>query len=138
MALIKCSECGKDVSDKASSCPNCGAPILENAKAVVDEPRREPLGPVIKENGKAIMFISIGVIMVIVGLMTIVMIIGIIPLLLGVAFISFGRNQLAGTRHSRCPKCGAKIEVKANESVIQCNACKGALRIRGQYLEEVR
>ncbi|MES2006955.1 MAG: zinc-ribbon domain-containing protein [Patescibacteria group bacterium] len=27
MALIKCSECGKDVSDKAVSCPFCGNPI---------------------------------------------------------------------------------------------------------------
>ena len=27
MALIKCKECGHEVSDKASSCPNCGCPI---------------------------------------------------------------------------------------------------------------
>jgi DNA-directed RNA polymerase subunit RPC12/RpoP len=27
MPLIKCSECGREVSDKAQSCPNCGAPI---------------------------------------------------------------------------------------------------------------
>ena len=27
MALIKCDECGRDVSDKAESCPNCGNPI---------------------------------------------------------------------------------------------------------------
>lgn len=27
MALIKCSECGKEVSDKAADCPNCGNPI---------------------------------------------------------------------------------------------------------------
>lgn len=26
MALIKCSECGKEFSDKASACPNCGCP----------------------------------------------------------------------------------------------------------------
>ena len=26
MALIKCVKCGKDVSDKAESCPNCGNP----------------------------------------------------------------------------------------------------------------
>ena len=26
MALIKCSECGKDVSDKADACPHCGCP----------------------------------------------------------------------------------------------------------------
>ncbi len=27
MALIECEECGKDVSDKAASCPGCGNPI---------------------------------------------------------------------------------------------------------------
>ncbi len=27
MALIKCSECGKSISDKAKACPKCGAPI---------------------------------------------------------------------------------------------------------------
>lgn len=27
MALIKCKECANEVSDKAKSCPNCGAPI---------------------------------------------------------------------------------------------------------------
>lgn len=27
MAIIKCAECGKDISNKASSCPNCGAPV---------------------------------------------------------------------------------------------------------------
>lgn len=28
MALIKCSECGKDVSTKADKCPHCGAPVV--------------------------------------------------------------------------------------------------------------
>lgn len=27
MALIKCTECGRDVSDLAAACPGCGAPI---------------------------------------------------------------------------------------------------------------
>lgn len=27
MALIKCTECDREVSDKASSCPGCGSPI---------------------------------------------------------------------------------------------------------------
>lgn len=37
MALIKCEECGKDISDKAYSCPNCGnplAPVTENEGVV--------------------------------------------------------------------------------------------------------
>ena len=29
MALIKCSECGKEFSDKASACPKCACPIDE-------------------------------------------------------------------------------------------------------------
>lgn len=28
MALIKCPECGRDISDKAQSCPTCGYPII--------------------------------------------------------------------------------------------------------------
>jgi DNA-directed RNA polymerase subunit RPC12/RpoP len=27
VALIKCPECGKEISDKATECPNCGYPI---------------------------------------------------------------------------------------------------------------
>ena len=27
MALITCPECGKEISDKAKTCPNCGAPV---------------------------------------------------------------------------------------------------------------
>ena len=27
MALIKCVECGNDVSDKAITCPKCGMPL---------------------------------------------------------------------------------------------------------------
>lgn len=27
MSLIKCTECGKEVSDKAPTCPNCAYPL---------------------------------------------------------------------------------------------------------------
>lgn len=36
MALINCSECGKEISDKAVACPNCGAPISASKKIVSD------------------------------------------------------------------------------------------------------
>ncbi len=36
MAMIKCPECGKDMSDKATACPNCGCPI-EDIKAKINE-----------------------------------------------------------------------------------------------------
>ena len=42
MALIKCKECGFEVSDKAFSCPNCGSPI---EKEIVCSECGEKLGP---------------------------------------------------------------------------------------------
>lgn len=33
MSLINCPECGKQISDRASSCPNCGCPI-ENMRSI--------------------------------------------------------------------------------------------------------
>ena len=32
MALIKCSECGKEISSKAAACPYCGCPIEATVK----------------------------------------------------------------------------------------------------------
>ena len=40
MALIKCSECGADISDKAEVCPKCGCP-LEVTKQVLVEAKEQ-------------------------------------------------------------------------------------------------
>lgn len=34
MALVRCAECGKDVSTEAAACPHCGAPRTSAGKAV--------------------------------------------------------------------------------------------------------
>lgn len=34
MALIKCPECGKEISEKAAACPNCGCPSSEWKKTI--------------------------------------------------------------------------------------------------------
>lgn len=36
MSMIKCPECGKEISDKAISCPNCGCPSNEYSKHEID------------------------------------------------------------------------------------------------------
>jgi uncharacterized membrane protein YvbJ len=36
MALRPCAECGKEVSEKAASCPNCGAPISGNSGVLLN------------------------------------------------------------------------------------------------------
>ena len=42
MALIKCKECGHEVSDRASMCPNCGCPIESLGAAQEDVMYEEP------------------------------------------------------------------------------------------------
>lgn len=40
MALIKCPECGKEISSKADKCPNCGCPVddIIQKNAIEDQP----------------------------------------------------------------------------------------------------
>ncbi|MFA5888760.1 MAG: zinc ribbon domain-containing protein [Candidatus Paceibacterota bacterium] len=37
MSLIKCSECGKEISDKAVSCPSCGNPTVTKSPEIVED-----------------------------------------------------------------------------------------------------
>ncbi len=34
MAIIKCGECNNDVSDKATACPKCGAPVFKSGENI--------------------------------------------------------------------------------------------------------
>lgn len=36
MSLIKCPECGKEISDKAAACPNCGMPLRKEDRGTYD------------------------------------------------------------------------------------------------------
>lgn len=51
MALIKCSECGADISEKASACPKCGCP-LDITKQVMSDAKK-------KKRKKVIIFFTV-------------------------------------------------------------------------------
>jgi hypothetical protein len=40
MALIKCDECNREISDRAVSCPGCGAPVIRSNSPV--NPAKSP------------------------------------------------------------------------------------------------
>ena len=75
MALIKCPECKKKISDKCENCPNCGYPIdkickptetqttnIENiAKSAVKSPKRIDINSLIK---KWWFWVAVGVVIV--------------------------------------------------------------------------
>lgn len=41
MPLIKCPECGKEISDKAFACPNCGNPSKEEKPILIEQTRKK-------------------------------------------------------------------------------------------------
>lgn len=50
--LIKCPECGKEISDKAENCPNCGYPISkEQTQPIVEEVSEQKIETVPKKDG---------------------------------------------------------------------------------------
>ena len=41
MALITCTECGKEFSDKAPACPNCGCPTSEVIRCIANRQHQD-------------------------------------------------------------------------------------------------
>ncbi len=65
MALIKCPECGKEISDKAASCPNCGCPISmaesNRTEIMNDDTEKSSIrsSPVVKNSNTKVIFIAL-------------------------------------------------------------------------------
>ncbi len=68
MALVKCPECGKEISDKASNCPGCGYPIESQKIEVLGNISEQPVieQKSKKLNKKIISIIAVIAIMVII------------------------------------------------------------------------
>ncbi len=61
MAMISCPECGKYISDKANTCPNCGYPVNpSNEPSIPEQPKK-------RRNVGIYIFIGIIVILLIIG-----------------------------------------------------------------------
>jgi len=97
MALIDCSECGKQVSDKAGSCPNCGNPISQKQEEYLCCPKCKSKELHAEKNGFNI------------------------AKAIGGAVLTGGVGLLAGTIGSKdiyltCLKCGNKF--KAGDAFV--------------------
>ena len=64
MALIKCPECGKDVSDRAPACIHCGCPLSEIKNVKIDAIQSSPKSGT--ENANSMwpvkLFVKVGII----------------------------------------------------------------------------
>jgi len=67
MAMITCSECGKEVSDKAASCVNCGAPIAQHPTVQWSPPpqRKKKLVRTILRTTLIVIAVFIGILIIV-------------------------------------------------------------------------
>ena len=73
MAIIKCPECGKEVSDKAKTCIHCGAPLVKENSSKVATNNEKPIDVVKKDekkpiNKKMILMIGAPVLVIVVAI----------------------------------------------------------------------
>lgn len=79
MALIKCRECGHEVSDKASACPKCGCPITKGSKPHIHQetPQVQPSYYDDKNGGSSRKWLWLyGIIALLVALIVVALIVG--------------------------------------------------------------
>ena len=110
MALINCTECGKEISDKAASCPHCGAP---NETAPATPKRHNPNAcskcgtNYITDKKPAtfspVTFLTVPMLLIGLGLFLVNWIAALIVIALAFIIDKFGRSYKTILI---CPKCG--------------------------------
>jgi ssDNA-binding Zn-finger/Zn-ribbon topoisomerase 1 len=137
MALVKCPECGKEVSSAATACPNCGYPMdaVRQAASVVtgQPPEGDDLPPGVTRLGpidRKDTFAGIGIAIMGVCCLLIFPILGIITVLIGLAFIGAKRS-------GPCPHCGLGITIRNSATEGRCPNCKQLYTHSGDYLKRV-
>ena len=120
MALIKCPECGKKVSDSATSCPNCGHPLMtkrQNVERVVEK------RTVIKQKKKGH------------GCLTTILFAVLIIAVIGMAASSGDKKGDSSAAESKEPITYTAYSVNDMMNDLSSNAMAASDKYKDQYLE---
>ena len=67
MALIACGECGREISDRAATCPHCGAPASPEATAANEDTGQEASPKSTPKKKKGTSKVAVAVVAALVG-----------------------------------------------------------------------
>lgn len=107
MALVNCAECGKEVSDSASSCPHCGISLGGGLNPIKAKVKYKA-----KSGGGGCLLALIGLILLFV--FPIGTIIGVILIIIGNSWASYWACSNCGNEVKKttklCAACGAHLK----------------------------
>lgn len=125
MALIKCPECGKEISDTTPSCPHCGyrfstvSPTI--APTAIGETRTNIIG--------GIALIAFGCVLAYLSLLLLSLFNASPLFLLIFGYLSFvlirnGLRYISGMQDVYCPYCGRVKSIPKGKRDFKCPSCK--------------
>jgi ribosomal protein L37E len=131
VALIKCRECGKDVSTEAATCPHCGAPT----KPIKSTPttRQDIAGPISAGNAFCGLLSLIGVIFLFIAWP-----VGLSMLIVSGFIGLFTKNKKIAVLVGDCPHCAAAVRLPVDSQGAPCPICKTPFLSRNGRFEEIR
>lgn len=125
MALINCSECSKEISNKAAACPHCGNPVNTSVVFTREKYRETNIehSPPNIPTGTAL--IIGGVLLLIFGLIFLIIffIIGIPSILFGITMLVKGVNMVSGELKATCPYCNKPCKPTKTAINFKCPYC---------------
>lgn len=133
MALINCPECGKEISDKAESCPNCGYVLVKK----IDEPPKNLLKEKQSHPILGIPLVLLGIVCFLFGLFTLPTIFGFAGLISFGVLFSGGYGLIVGSRKGACPYCGQEVSVLSNARAYKCPRCRKRIICKDDHLETI-
>jgi len=134
MALVKCPECEKDVSDTVSSCPHCGY------KKELDI-NSSPLGKskIGFITGPAFLFFALICGFLAYSYMTRANTTGLFIACAGIlVFTTYGVLNFIGWRVAYCPYCGKEERLRRFAQTLKCGYCRKISVRKGENLEAVK
>ena len=135
MALIKCLECEKEISDAARACPNCG---YESRKTEDIEPivQKTELGELEKNIGAGIAMFVVGFVFIPISI--VIMPFGLVLLIPAILLMVYGGAKISGTRSAVCPYCKNESVLNSKTSTnFKCSNCKKLSIVKDSFLEIV-
>lgn len=128
MALIRCPECNREISDGADTCPHCGYQLAKKREEQKETPFKPVVSPLSKKKSSGLSKTVIGIIggcaFIAVGIPLVTIGVGVILIIIGLVAFFGSLTDYKKHQYGKCPYCETELKVVSGNASFQCPVCK--------------